>query len=1075
MVGTRYAMIIVASLLFVFLFATSIGGATTYIVDDDWDGADFNDISSATLAMEAGDTLLIYDGQYSSDGDWYKKSYTIIGNGSDTVFLGEPGNSAQVRIAGEGSYLRGVTIHTGSEYGIILEYPKADVLIEDVFIKGKGGGIDVSAYWPTNYTIRNCSIDVGKNGLVFHGDNGTIENCDINAGWDAVRLNKVRNSVISGCFLEADNEAIDTYHAVNNIIRDCTIVSNRSAGFVGSNSWNNTLQNVAFNRTGIRLDPEEILNLTIENCTVDGRPIVLLNAVNDTVLDTDAGQLFLFNCNNITINNGSVPSDAPSMLLQECTNVTIEDLKFTNRTFGIVVNGSEDIIIDDCSFAGIDSYAIEGSGMTIKNSFLSNSTGSGIRLRGYGAVRNCTLTGLKGNAIFLEWANRALIEGCEIYDINGSGIDILMSEKCNITNTKVMNSTFRSYWSLRYPYYYNPSTGSGINLGWGTRGTRIDGCEIFNNSGYGLSIDRASSTMCVNTTLIDDGVKIKGSSFEVSTHSFSNVTVNGLPFLYLVDEGNKTITGDYGQVVLVNCTNIEITEMAINYTDVGIDIMYSESIDITNVTTYRLLEGITVSSSEFVNISDCHFVSQIHGLMCICYAPGNVNIAMRSTGNSTISNCTLESALVNSIDLNNCNDVTISGGRIKESRGNGIYLFAGHNNTIHNISISDCDEDGLKSHAEHNLTLTDIKVYRAAGSGIQFHDSTTVVSSSVVTGCERGVYIEDYSLSTIEIYDSVFTDNRKDGLFIDLYRTDDGNRIHNVTSSGNGGNGLFLSIEYCIVTDCNFSDNNRTGLRLDWVRDVDIGNNIISRNNGYGIHIMGSSVLSSEMSITENTFDENIDYGIYVHGSATANIIYNNSFLNNGGNNSQGYWDSYYSHVDRDEGINGNYWSDYIGTDIDGDGIGETPYLLDGPDATHDHRPIGGDKGNVSIQVALTPTRPVPSQWIEITINITIDFDWPQAVVQLIQGNRELNETTVDLVEGSNEILFRTIIHNEGEQKFTIQIASYPALSSNVTITAEEVEIGPSPEVEGRSPYFTILGLVVLILIVYIIDKKRKL
>jgi nitrous oxidase accessory protein NosD len=59
-------------------------------------------------------------------------------------------------------------------------------------------------------------------------------------------------------------------------------------------------------------------------------------------------------------------------------------------------------------------------------------------------------------------------------------------------------------------------------------------------------------------------------------------------------------------------------------------------------------------------------------------------------------------------------------------------------------------------------------------------------------------------------------------------------------------------------------------------------------------------------------------------GDSDNNTIQHNDFINNTKQastvDSQSSWDN---------GAQGNYWSDYRGTDTDGDGIGNTPYVID--------------------------------------------------------------------------------------------------------------------------------------------------
>jgi len=117
------------------------------------------------------------------------------------------------------------------------------------------------------------------------------------------------------------------------------------------------------------------------------------------------------------------------------------------------------------------------------------------------------------------------------------------------------------------------------------------------------------------------------------------------------------------------------------------------------------------------------------------------------------------------------------------------------------------------------------------------------------------------------------------------------------------------------------------------------GNNIT--NNYVGIYVyMGGGNIISENYITANwgagvwiaggsnriTRNDIINNGVGVSVLIGGNIIYHNNFVNNnvqaGVNEEVNIWDDGYP-------SGGNYWSNYNGTDNDGDGIGDTPYVID--------------------------------------------------------------------------------------------------------------------------------------------------
>ncbi|GAH14700.1 unnamed protein product, partial [marine sediment metagenome] len=92
---------------------------------------------------------------------------------------------------------------------------------------------------------------------------------------------------------------------------------------------------------------------------------------------------------------------------------------------------------------------------------------------------------------------------------------------------------------------------------------------------------------------------------------------------------------------------------------------------------------------------------------------------------------------------------------------------------------------------------------------------------------------------------------------------------------------------------------------------------------------------------SENTIKGNLvlsnDYGIYLFGCSN-NLIFKNylidNFINNSFDNSINQWDN---------GTLGNYWDDYQGSDLDDDGIGDTPYIIPGMGGRQDNYPIWDD------------------------------------------------------------------------------------------------------------------------------------
>ncbi len=116
------------------------------------------------------------------------------------------------------------------------------------------------------------------------------------------------------------------------------------------------------------------------------------------------------------------------------------------------------------------------------------------------------------------------------------------------------------------------------------------------------------------------------------------------------------------------------------------------------------------------------------------------------------------------------------------------------------------------------------------------------------------------------------------------------------------------------------------------------GNYIANNTDGIALENMYNNIV-------ENTITNNTNIGIFLYGAGYNNIIgnnitnngrgilvsicynntiYHNNFVNNTNHvitdDSNGIWDN---------GEEGNYWDNYTGLDSDGDGIGDTPYIID--------------------------------------------------------------------------------------------------------------------------------------------------
>jgi len=183
--------------------------------------------------------------------------------------------------------------------------------------------------------------------------------------------------------------------------------------------------------------------------------------------------------------------------------------------------------------------------------------------------------------------------------------------------------------------------------------------------------------------------------------------------------------------------------------------------------------------------------------------------------------------------------------------------------------------------------------------------------------------------------------------------------------------GIGLSNSYFNHLDNNLIGFGASGIYLTQSNENELSNNVATINN-HGIHIdnstnntlMGNTVESNEIGILlstsrmntlENNFVLRNDNGIVLDNTAESNFLTNNSIYMNGigiySSGSSGntiYLNDFFNFFNaEDEGTNtwnsssaGNTWNDYNGTDADGNGIGDTPYVVNETTGNIDYMPL---------------------------------------------------------------------------------------------------------------------------------------
>lgn len=275
----------------------------------------------------------------------------------------------------------------------------------------------------------------------------------------------------------------------------------------------------------------------------------------------------------------------------------------------------------------------------------------------------------------------------------------------------------------------------------------------------------------------------------------------------------------------------------------------------------------------------------------------------------------------------------------------GIY----YENLVVNKSISLVGED------KFNTTVD------GGGRGTVINVTASFVEIANLTiqhgGSRYGIYIHRPSERNTISYNIV--KNNSIGIWLNA---SDNNILYGNDCDANDFDGIFLKGSNKNVLSENIARNNEFGIWIEASTDNSISFNNASdnRNSGFYMKISSDNQFTDNIALdgqfgfwieksTRNIFSNNVvscgpeSYGftlidsdnntmsrnsasdnflgVRLDESSSGNRIFHNNFFNNN-LTLRGFL-----HNSLDNGIEGNYWSNYNGTDNDQDGIGDTPYV----------------------------------------------------------------------------------------------------------------------------------------------------
>jgi parallel beta-helix repeat protein len=265
----------------------------------------------------------------------------------------------------------------------------------------------------------------------------------------------------------------------------------------------------------------------------------------------------------------------------------------------------------------------------------------------------------------------------------------------------------------------------------------------------------------------------------------------------------------------------------------------------------------------------------------------------------------------------------------------GIWLYNSNANTISGNNITNNVNEGIVldfSSNDNNVYGNTITNNRVGIGG--WNSSTNSIYGNDITNNEGGVGLIYFSNNN-SVYGNNITNNENGIVFEQCL--DNSIYENNIRANDYDSIGLYESSLNNTIYENNIRDSNDSGITLVNSNTNNVyENNITNNHKGVKIwfssnnNVYGNNITNNEMGLdVEFSSNNNMHHNNFVDNTHQVSII---------GPGYANFWDN---------GLEGNYWSDYNRTDANHDGIGDTPRIIDANNT--DNHPLMGEFHNYHI------------------------------------------------------------------------------------------------------------------------------
>ncbi len=400
----------------------------------------------------------------------------------------------------------------------------------------------------------------------------------------------------------------------------------------------------------------------------------------------------------------------------------------------------------------IDPYVIEGYNITTTDDngiYITYTTK-------YFTVRNCYVEA-SNNGIYIDNVaegtatvinNTCNNNGYDGIKIDSSGSSTVINNTCN-NNTRGI----RLYYSGSSTVTNNTCSNNNYGILLYYSGSSTVTNNTCNNNTRGIYLEDSGSSTVVNNTFTNCGLDIFEYTIDAYlSYTIENNWVNGKKLGFYTNLDSTIIEEPiYGQLILVNCTNVTVRDQILNNATIGLSLGFCTSSAIINNTCSNNIIGIYLHSSDSLTVINNTCSNNNYGIYLDF--SDSLTVINNTCNNNNSSGIWLWDSRSSTVEKNTCNN-----------NNYGINLHSSGSSLVNNNTCSNNSNYGINLYSSSGSTVEKNTCNNNNNYGIYLDSSDfCVVTYNLLQENENyGVYLESRSNNNL-IHHNTFVDNNLGG------------------------------------------------------------------------------------------------------------------------------------------------------------------------------------------------------------------------------------------------------------------------------------------------------------------------